>query len=468
MTIDALPNVALLEMFHFYLGDEHGETKKGIEVWQTLVHVCRKWRNVIFGSPRRLNLRLCITARTAVRTTLDIWPSLPIVVYVHTGEMWDESDDWDEDDIIVALEHNDRICEIEFNEFPTSQSEKVFPAMQQPFPALTRLDLDFVGETPLQPLADSFLGGSAPRLQQLRLLWIPFPGLPKLLLSATHLVRLELWEIPPSGYFSPEAMVTALSVSTSLECLIIGFESPRFRPNRCLLPQTRALLPILTRLIFNGDDAYLEDLVARIDAPLLDNLTITFFHQLVFDTAQLTQFISRTSNFMGGDKAHVEINDWHVSVTLPQAVDGKLSLGISCTGRDPDLQLLSLTQVCGSLFPKALTHAVEHLYIKRSRSLSHWQQDIVESRQWLDLLRPFSTVKCLYISWQFATRIAPALQELVGDRATEALPTLQTLLLEEADLSRPVWEAIGQFIAARQLAGHPIAASSQEKSLLNE
>jgi hypothetical protein len=424
VTIDMLPDVALLEIFHFYLGGVHDEP---IEVWQMLVHVCRKWRNVVFESPRRLNLRLCITARTTVRATMDIWPLLPIVLYIYTGEMRDESDDWDEDNIIAALEHNDRICEIRFFEFPASQSKKVLTAMQQPFPELTHLYIDFVGEAPLQPLADSFLGGSAPRLQTLILLWIPFPGLPKLLLSATHLVHLELWEIPPSGYFSPEAIVNALSVLTGLESLVIGFESPGSRPNRCPLPQTRTLLLILTRLIFNGDDDYLEDLVARIDAPLLEDLRIAFFHQLIFDTAQLTQFISRTPKFNGHDKAHVEINDWNVSVTLPQAIDGRLSLGITCTGRDPDLQLSSLAQVCGSLFPQALIHAVEHLYIDRSRSLSHWEQNIVESRQWLDLLRPFSTVKCLYISWQFATRIAPALQELVRDRATEVLPTLQML-----------------------------------------
>ncbi|KAN0109365.1 hypothetical protein V8E52_009337 [Russula decolorans] len=36
---------------------------------------------------------------------------------------------------------------------------------------------------------------------------IPFPGLPKLLLSATHLVQLWLANIPHSGYISPEAMV---------------------------------------------------------------------------------------------------------------------------------------------------------------------------------------------------------------------------------------------------------------------
>ena len=464
VTIDMLPDVALLEIFHFYLEDEYCENhlfKNGIEVWHRLVHVCRTWRNIVFGSPRRLNLRLCTTDRTPVRATLDIWPLLPIVVDVYIEEVLDRTGGWNKDNVIAALEQNDRICEITLYEFPTSQSEKVLPAMQQLFPALTRLDLDFAGETPLQPQADSFLGGSAPRLQKLKLDWIPFPGLPKLLLTATHLVHLELWEIPHSGYFSPEAMVTALSVLTSLESLVICFESPRSRPDRksrCLAQQTRTLLPVLAELCFKGVDEYLEFLVARIDAPLLDDLTITFFHQQIFDTAQLTRFINRIPRFKGQDKAHVDIADWRVSVTLLQTFDRKLCLGVSCA--ETDLQLSSLAQVCSSFIPLALIHAVEHLYIKSCWSLLYWQEDIVENSRWLDLLRPFSAVNCLYISWEFVPRIAPALEELVGERVTEVLPALQTLFLEETN-SGPVQEAIGKFVAARQIASHPIAVSRQ-------
>jgi hypothetical protein len=216
-------------------------------------------------------------------------------------------------------------------------------------------------------------------------------------------------------------------------------------------------------LAFNGDNEYLEDVLARIDVPLLDDLTISFFHQLIFDTPQLTRLISRTPKFNGHDKAHVDFTDGGVSVTLRQTPNRKLCLGTSYNDLDP--QISSLAQVCGSFFPQALIHAVEHLYITGESGLlllPPWLQDTAENSQWLDLLRPFSTVKCLYMSQTFAPRIAPVLEELVGDRATEALPVLQTLFLDRADLSGPVWEVIGRFVAARQLAGHPIAVSSWE------
>jgi hypothetical protein len=104
---------------------------------------------------------------------------------------------------------------------------------------------------------------------------------------------------------------------------------------------------------------------------------------------------------------------------------------------------------------------VEHLYITEAGlSRLRWQEDI-ENSQWLELLLPFTTVKGLYISREFAPRLAPALQELVRERVTEVLPALQSLFLKEP-LPGPVQETIGQFVAARQLASRPIAVSRWE------
>jgi len=108
---------------------------------------------------------------------------------------------------------------------------------------------------------------------------------------------------------------------------------------------------------------------------------------------------------------------------------------------------------------------VEHLSIlEETRSPLHWQDDIRNS-EWLELLHPFTSVKNLYLSKELSPRIAPSLRELVGRRASEALPTLQNLFLEElhSPLARPVEEAIGRFVAARQLSNHPVAISQWER-----
>ena len=349
--IDMLPDVALLEVFDFYVNDDGALT----ETWYTLVHVCRKWRDVVFGSPLRLNLRLFCSERTPVRRTIDAWPALPILVSSHGCNNWDF---WGGvHNIIVALEHNDRIHQLELDEFSRFEMEEVLVAMQRPFPALEYLFLYSKSETEVVPA--SFLGGSAPRLQKLVMYSIPFPGLPKLLLSATHLVQLLLYYIPHSGYFSPEAIVTSLSALTSLETLNIKFKSPQSRPDRRRRPPplTRILLPALTWFEFKGVSEYLDALVARIDAPLLNYLDIVFFHQLIFDTPQLTQFISRTPKFKAYDDARVHFFDFGVRVST---IDNAVGLAISC--RQSDWQLSSLVQVCGSIF----IPVIKHLYIGES------------------------------------------------------------------------------------------------------
>jgi hypothetical protein len=104
--------------------------------------------------------------------------------------------------------------------------------MQEPFPELTYLGLWCDDENnKMVVVPDSFLGGFAPRLEVVQLEGLPFPGLPKLFLSATHLVDLRLHDIPHSGYFSPDAMVAVLSTLTNLKYLRLIFKSPESCPD---------------------------------------------------------------------------------------------------------------------------------------------------------------------------------------------------------------------------------------------
>ena len=453
-----LPDVALLGIFDFYVEFMY---EAGL-TWYALVHVCRKWRNVVFGSPRRLGLKLNCRASTPMRETLDVWPLLPIIIEA------DRYDKWGVDNIISTLEHQDRICQLELFEFSNSQFKKVLAVTQQPFPALTDLRLyPKDGKAPLVPVPASFLGGSAPRLRTLTLGHIAFPGLPKLLLSATHLVYLALRGIPRSGYISPETMLTCLSVLTRLETLSIGFKSARSFPRResqSLPLPTRTLLPILSRLSFEGVIDYLEDLVVRIDAPLLHNLDVTFFNQLIFDIPRLTQFISRTPKLKAYDTARVFVSDCDAAgVTLSQtSKTSHRQFELRIAYKSPsDEQASSLAQICSSSFPQPLIATVEHLYILVF-GLDWQPEDDFGNDQWLELLLPFTAVKDVYIPLEFMLSISLALQELVGERTTEVLPALQTLFLEDNTLfpSPPgVQDVIGQFVAARQLSGHPFTVS---------
>jgi hypothetical protein len=96
------------------------------------------------------------------------------------------------------------ICAIHLRYSTIYQLERLVSAMQEQFPALTYLMLDYnpFHRPPAPALPVRFQGGHAPRLQALELHTIVFPALPKLLLSATDLVRL-IFRSVPLGIFYP-------------------------------------------------------------------------------------------------------------------------------------------------------------------------------------------------------------------------------------------------------------------------
>jgi len=416
---------------------------------------------VVFGSPHRLNLQLVCSTETPAKDTLNIWPPLPLLIHA------DESETSGVGNIVAALERSDRVCEISIST-SRSQSEELWKAMQEPFPKLTYLDVASNDEhEPVLPtLPDSFLGGSAPSLRSLILEYVPFPGIPKLLLSAPNLAELSLSTIPPSGYISPEAMVTGFSALTRLERLFLDFESPLPRPDRQtrrLPPPTRCVLLALARFKFKGASEYLDDLVAHIDLPRLNAFSIIFFEQRHLDTPHLVQFIRRTPYSKAFGKAHITIYIGDaVMVNLSSQTFGHGELNLALLSTVPEWHISSLTQACTSSLP-ALP-ALEDLYLHGDRLglTSVDLQHFIGNHQWLGLLRPFVYVKNLYVSEEFVPSIVSALQELIGDRTTEVLPILQNIFLEEPQPSGPVQEGIGQFVSARQLIGHPITVSFRD------
>ena len=392
---------------------------------------------------------------------LDVWPVLPLVVFHHrhvTGSV---------DNIIAALECSDRVYQISLRwgaELDAKNLSDIFlGAMQQPFPEPTDLYLSYNSKSneTMTVVPDSFLGGSAPRLKSLRLYGIPFPGLPKLLLSTTHLVYLHLYNIPHSGYISPDRVVAALSTLTSLESLWLQFESPRSCPDQASRrpsPKTRSVLPGLTDFNFKGVSEYLDDLVARIDAPQLNSLDITFFNDIVFDTPQLVRFISHTPKSKALELVDIGLNDWGAAFDFSSQTSrrGLFKVKILCIGLD--WQVAAVEQVCTSCLPPL--YMLQDLYfLHNTYATPDWNNSDVENRQWLELFRSFGAVKNLHLSPDLASLIAPALQELVEGRMTDVLPALQNIFCKGLESSGSVQETIGKLVAARQAANHPIVIS---------
>ena len=470
VTISILPDDVLLHIFLFDRWSydtflDYGRLTLSWG-WNRLIHVCRKWRSIIFESPNVFDLKLVCRPWTR-RGLTGVWPSLPIVI----TNVIDVSMPKDYSFQAVTV-HRNRVCEMKLVRLSSQLVKRVILVMQEHFPELIHffLGIDrfftYISREAAPILPDGFLGGSAARLQSLRLRHTAFPTLPKLLLSAMDLVHLDLKYIPHSGYFSPQAIVTGLAALANLESLHIGFESPLSRPkrgSRLLPPQTRTVLPSLSRFEFRGVTEYLEDLVAGIDAPSLDSIFMALFHQLIFDIPQLAQFMGRTARFQALDGIHLEFeySSVHVGYLPPTQFYGEKS-GFKISCRKLDWQLSSLAQVITSFFPSI--YMVEHLYTYEPSWLhSEWPQDI-EDMQWLEVFHPFTSVKNLYVCRELAQSISLALQQLVGERVNEVLPALTTLFLQELQESGPEQKAIGEFIVARQLLGHPVTVSHWDRA----
>jgi hypothetical protein len=375
-------------------------------------------------------------------------------------------------DSILGLKHRIRLIHLASSSKATNK--RLYTAMQVPFPELENLHLSCGG--PYGPVVpDLFLGGSAPRLRNLDLDGIPFPGLPKLLLSATHLVRLRLNDITKFWYISPEAMVTCISMLTGLEKLHLGFIQffddrlhTRLKSRRPSPPTS--VLPALKNFWFDGSVEYMEEFVARIDAPRLYRFSVAVpvFRDIDFKAPELNQFINRTPTLGAYDEARFVFEGRKALVKLSQSHDSHRGpcdhhmhkmVEINILYGAPNLQLSSV-QMCTSSF--RLLSTVENLYIDGGLvpSIQLVLDFGIGNNKWWDLLLPYTAVKNLHLSKPLTPRIALALQELAGGRIKEVLPALQNILLEGFQPSESVQEGIAQFISERQLIDHRTIAIS--------
>ena len=102
-TIDVLPEDTLLDIFDF---DRILESDYSKWRWDRLVHVCRRWRQIIFASPLSLRLQLRCTRSTPVGKYLGVWPPFPLASDYDLSKGRAPNH---EDNLLAALEDTDRV-----------------------------------------------------------------------------------------------------------------------------------------------------------------------------------------------------------------------------------------------------------------------------------------------------------------------------------------------------------------------
>jgi len=358
-----------------------------------------------------------------------------------------------------------------------SACETLGSLMDRPFPVLTHLWVRQPTHSMNDVISHSFMGGSTPSLRVLLFNGVSFPALPDLLLSATNLIYLFLHNIPPSGYISPQAMVTVLSALTRLKSLSLTFSSSQPLPDGAIRTppsHTRPFLPSLTFLRFQGDPEYMEDLVAQMDAPLLWSMEITLFHREVLEVSELAKFVRRADRLSLVHRAEVTFGSFCISVTLSRKLRkvGPKTLMLQLACPESDLQLSYLAHFCTSCLPTLCPFESLHILVPPRHSqpirilvsLEHAWIDITDNPdpRWLKLLRPFKAVKNLRLCGIIARRIVRALTCLPAEQTTGVLPALENVFIPRLESFEGVREDISEWANARQPLGCPVSIHNWE------
>ncbi|KAF8263062.1 hypothetical protein EI94DRAFT_1741925 [Lactarius quietus] len=469
-TINTLPNEVLLEVFDQYRSIRTSNRTGSQGWWYTLVHICRRWRHLVFASSIRLNLQLRCTFGTPVDDMLNHSPPFPLVLDYGPRilKTWTAEDELG---LLLASQYLPRVTEIMLSA-PELTLAKLTTSMTEMAPRLETLILH--SQTSEIVLPKQFLEGGAPQLRRLILTGAALSPLPPLLSSATSLVSLVLERIPSSAYFSPDSLATLISAMPHLQVLSIGFLStiprPGFRGER-VLPRVQAArteLPALTQLIYRGVSAYIEALLSRIRSPRIEDVDISLFNQLTLDLPRTCTFL-RELDSLRPTRARIDFAEAsaHLTISSPQpTASPDIFLSISCARLD--FQVSATAQLCAVL--SATLEPAEELVLgfHSSAMLEEWRQEI-DTGLWWALLAPFRNVGTLRVHVALVDDVDRALRLSPADQPL--LPELRELVLlhgSDQTALKSATAAFSGFIDERDSAGHPVKVHSQDLSRMVE
>ena len=389
--------------------------------------------------------------------TLSHLPPLPLII--HYLDRTRTITRKDEGNMYLGLQQHDRVRQVVL-QAPSSKLRMWLEPMNKLFPILEELSLLSTAtdsEKMSQALPELL---QAPKLHRLSLHGISLPKGLSLISSTTALSTLSLTHIRESSYVPPGHLLARLQGLPHLEELSIGFAIPIPLPSSegelLSVPITPVTLPTLRRLKFRGEHDYLNNLIAQINTPLLERLTVSLLFDLDFTLVNLTKFIHRTEG-LGCHVARVIFNKDGASIDAgndEQRVIGNLGLHVNC--KPLDWQVDSTTQVCRAL--GNVLSAVEELTLDLDVDgmPSDWENRL-DSMVWHELLLPFVGVKKLDIGSSLTLQLSQSLKSVAGGLVLELLPELQELEVHPKTFLPP--NGFSLFVQTRKSVGRPVHLS---------
>ena len=449
----------LLEIFDCCRrADEYGWNHR--RQWYMLLHVCRKWRYLMFESASFLKLCLLCRPETPVAEMLMHFPPLPLIVECNGGIGRGPS----LKNMLLPFQHPDRVYSINIGgwEFGYAFREQE-GALDKAFPVLETLTLssEFGLDSPLLPR--NFM---TPHLLSLILRGLSFSVASPFLANAANLISLRLQYIPDYSESLPKDLVEVLSSLPRLEVLSITFINSGYSIED-LLPElrrtptpdqiTRVVLSNLSTLICAGVGAYLENLLALISTPLLQRFDATYHTCRPFTVSCISEFLGTIHN-LNFQRVEVWLDEVRVGRSviityhLGQSSDNLSYLKFTIDGADNRSEQVDFARlICRAMAP---VHPVLQDLTLKYRKSGEPPINCSSTHAFLLSLKGLTTLRLL--NRDLAAEFADALWLKLDNGVVikELLPMLSELDVVSSE--DRVLERLVSFIDERRLAGHHI------------
>ena len=477
LTIDDIPDEMLLEIFHSYLqhfaNDQPLWNKK--HKWFKLMHVCRRWRHIVFASSTRLDLCLVVSTSNPGNMNTIFSPHLsPLPIAIEHGYPPSTASHMKAKEfgcMLAALKHYNRVRGITFSG-SAPDFDKLFEATKHPFPILEDLELcNLDGRITELKLPATFLKGSAPPLRRLQLTRISLTSISSSLLSsAMMLTELCLRIYTPFTTASLLVHLQDMHCLRHLELKLRTWKVPS-SINGTMSPTNHEdtfLLSKLTSFHYQGPSLFFSALVAGFTAPSLQDVHFIFDDDDDNDDKvpilHLSRFLDGVEKLYPSVQIISEDDYFRISLlTHSESIDHPTPSFRFCSSCSPE----SIMRMSATLSVKLAT-VKELLMVFIPASYKLWDDNILSS----SFLRHFRSVKVLRVEHEDVLAIARILQP-DDVSALDLLPMLEEIeiramwdiLSESPSQSQPVvftelaMGAFRSFLAARQEAGHPVKIS---------
>lgn len=385
--------------------------------------------------------------------TLDCWPALPIVVEYGGSSALNPPSPEDEENVLAALKRPDRVNSIHLT-VTESLLEKL-SSIEHPFTELEELVLLSQGGKPLT-LPSTFRWNT--RLRKLHSTGVSFCTHQLAFHSIRGIVDLQLHDI--DNYLFLTSLPETLS-GLALQSLSVYVRSVH---NLAVAPLSKKrivrplVIPSLSRLRYRGKSKYLDSLLARLDAPHITDIEITFFNEAQFNISNVIKFIDRSEIQELHRPADILFSEQSASISLTHSTPTYLKLQVLCESFSQ--QLYSMARICSRFY--ALHLRVEKIRISMtpSRLLYH-----TDSEDWATLLYSFNHSKSFHRVRDSDPPTETRRHRRLSDGGQEAvLPVLPKLCIcKFGSRYHPLREAVVSIMVDYRLSDRPIEVEYEQR-----